>query len=86
MAINFRPVIRHGGPCLPSLTLELPCPLVEDLVQLGRRRNLECWRGEKLGKHYSEYYMFCVQCARIFCFQNNLPLSQKECRDLCQER
>lgn len=33
-----------------------------------------------------EYYRHRVQCARIQCFQNNLPLSNKECKNLGQIR
>lgn len=67
---KFRQVIRQGGPGFA----EFLSPLTLEVTTKTELYQV------------LEYYRAGVQCARTLCFQNNLPLSHKECKDLFQVR
>lgn len=70
LSAKFRQVIRQGSP---------------GFAEFLSRLTLEVTTKAELYQ-VLEYYRAGVQCARTLYFQNNLPMSQKECHDLCQVR
>lgn len=68
LSAKFRQIIYQGGPGFMKFLISLTLIFT---TKAGLYQVLQ-------------YYRTGFQCARTLCFQNNLSLSHKECKELCQ--